>query len=94
MATIIIPTPLRKFTGNQSTFKVDNAVTISEAIHSLTDQYADLKKHVIDDQGNIRSFVRLYLGDEDVSALNQKVDTKIKDSDVISIVPAIAGGKI
>ncbi|MBK7426761.1 MAG: MoaD/ThiS family protein [Saprospiraceae bacterium] len=92
MATIIIPTPLRKFTGNQSTFKVNEAGTISEAILSLTNQYTDLKKHVIDDQGKIRSFVRLYLGDEDVSALDQKADTRIKESDVISIVPAIAGG--
>ncbi|MCB0662038.1 MAG: MoaD/ThiS family protein [Saprospiraceae bacterium] len=90
MATILIPTPLRKFTENNSKINIEGA-TIKIAFESLVGQYEGLAKHLLDDKGNIRSFIRVYLGDEDINALNRD-ETEVKEDSVISIVPAIAGG--
>lgn len=92
MAKIIIPTPLRKFTDNQSTFET-TGVTVKEAIRELTSTYQNLSKHLLDVNDNIRSFIRIYIGDEDINAL-QKEATEVKSDTIISIVPAIAGGAI
>ena len=90
MAQIIIPTPLRKFTNNQSTFDT-NGSTVGEAINELVTTYQDLEKHLLDGDKNIRSFIRIFLGDEDINEL-QKEETAIAQNAIISIVPAIAGG--
>lgn len=90
MAKIIIPTPLRKFTDNQSTFET-NGTTIKEAIQELTSKHEALSKHLLDSDKNIRSFIRVYLGDEDINELDNEATSVASDS-VISIVPAIAGG--
>ena len=90
MARIIIPTPLRKFTNNQSTIDVE-AIDIRESITALSSLYPDLKKQLLDDSGAIRQFVRIYLGDEDIKVLNNE-QTPVTQDAVISIVPAIAGG--
>ena len=91
MAKIIIPTPLRKFTGNASTFET-KAQTVKEAIGELTTVHENLSRHLLDDNANIRSFIKIYLGEEDINAL-QEGDTPLTEDAVISIVPAIAGGK-
>jgi molybdopterin converting factor small subunit len=90
MARIIIPTPLRKFTNNQATIEVE-AIDIRESINALSSLYPDLKKQLFDDKGEIRQFVRIYLGDEDIKVLNNE-QTPVTQDAVISIVPAIAGG--
>jgi molybdopterin converting factor small subunit len=90
MAIIIIPTPLRKFTGNQAKIEVTGE-TVIEGISALTTQFPDLKKHVLNDDGSIRQFIRLYLEDEDINVL-QKEKTKITSGSTLSIIPAIAGG--
>jgi molybdopterin converting factor small subunit len=90
MAKIIIPTPLRKFTENQGAINTEGA-TVAEAFEDLTATFPDLKKHIYDDHGNIRTFVRIYVGDDDIKAL-QNQDTPIGDQSVVSIIPAIAGG--
>ena len=90
MAKIIIPTPLRKFTGNQASIEVD-AVDIRESINALTNLYPDLKKQLLTDAGEIRQFVRIFLGDEDIKVLNRE-RTPVTEDAVISIIPAIAGG--
>ena len=90
MAKIIIPTPLRKFTNNQSTFETQGA-TVKAAILELTSQYHTLSKHLLDSNNNIRSFIRIFIGDEDINALDQE-ETAVAENTVISIVPAIAGG--
>lgn len=90
MAKLIIPTPLRKFTENQSTLN-SSSTTVSEAIKNLADTYPDLKKHLFDDNGQIRNFVRIYVGDEDIKTLDNELTTLQEDS-VVSIIPAIAGG--
>ena len=87
---IMIPTVLRKFTGGKDKVKV-NGRTISLALLSLADAYPALKTQIYDDDGKMRNFVNIFLNDEDVRYLDGE-DTEIKDSDVISIVPSIAGG--
>ncbi|MFQ5448462.1 MAG: MoaD/ThiS family protein [Saprospiraceae bacterium] len=90
MARIIIPTPLRKFTGNEATFET-SGTTVKEAISELTQKYNELSRHLLDDESKIRSFIRVYLGENDINAL-QKENTPVSHDAVISIVPAIAGG--
>src|SRR6202451_2081818 len=87
---VLIPTPLRQFTGKQSSIEC-SAATVGEALGSLTGTFSELKKHLFTDEGKIRSFVNVYLNDEDIRFLN-KENTPTKDGDTISIVPSIAGG--
>jgi molybdopterin converting factor small subunit len=88
---ILIPTPLRPFTARRSSIEL-KALTVGEALSALTAEYADLRQHLYTEDGRIRSFVNIYLNDEDVRYLG-KESTPVKDGDTISIVPSIAGGK-
>jgi len=90
MAKIIIPSPLRKFTDNQSTVETQ-ASNIQAAILELTEKHNSLQKHILDADGKIRSFIRIYVGDEDINTLDNEL-TSVAQETVISIVPAIAGG--
>lgn len=90
MSKIIIPTPLRKFTNQEATVETAGG-TVIEAVNDLAGQYPALSKHLLDDGGNIRSFIRIFVGDEDIISLD-KGETAIQEDTVISIVPAIAGG--
>jgi molybdopterin synthase sulfur carrier subunit len=90
MAKIIIPTPLRKFTENQGTFEAQGQ-TVGDAIADLTATHVGLGKHLLDANQKLRSFIRVYVGDEDINFL-QGEDTAVDEQTVISIVPAIAGG--
>ena len=90
MSKLIIPTPLRKFTEDQSTFESTGS-TVKEIIQDLVSRYDGLKTHIIDDQGNIRSFVRIYVGENDIQSLEQE-STPVLDHEIVSIIPAIAGG--
>lgn len=90
MATIIIPTPLRKFTNNTAKLQI-NGGTVAESITELTTNFPDLKKHLLDDKGQIRSFVNIFVGDQDIRDLQQE-NTVVKEDAVVSIIPAIAGG--
>jgi molybdopterin converting factor small subunit len=91
MATVIIPTPLRKFTNQTARLNI-HAGTVGEIIEKITLEFPELKKHLLDQQGAVRSFVNIFSGDDDIRDL-QKEKTLVNDSTVISIVPAIAGGK-
>lgn len=88
--TVLIPTPLRQYTGKKESVVVE-AKTVAEALQSLTAEYADLRRHLFTDDGKLRNFVNIYLGDEDIRFL-QKDQTPLNDKDVLSIVPSIAGG--
>ena len=90
MATVIIPTPLRKFTNNTAKINID-AGTIEETVQELTLNFPDLKKHLLDEKGQIRSFINIFVGDNDIRDLQQE-KTAVKTDTLISIVPAIAGG--
>ncbi len=89
--TIEIPTPLRVYTANQSAVAVD-ANTVTEAVSALLAQYPEFKKHLYTPDGKLRSFVNLYLNDEDVRYLPQREETAVQNSDTLSIIPSIAGG--
>ena len=88
---VLIPTPLRQFTGKQASIEC-SAATVGEALGNLTtDILRELRKHLYTEDGKIRSFVNVYLNDEDIRFLD-KENTPTKDGDTISIVPSIAGG--
>lgn len=90
MAKIIIPSPLRKFTDNLTTVET-NANNVEDAILELTKNHVALKKHILGKENKIRSFIRVYVGDEDIQVLDNEA-TLISSDTIISIVPAIAGG--
>ncbi len=87
---ILIPTPLRQYAEKQATIDVP-AQTVGEALHALTAQNPDLRRHLFTEEGKLRAFVNVYLNDEDVRYLG-KENTPVRDSDTLSIVPSIAGG--
>ena len=89
--TIEIPTPLRVYVGNQSAVSVDGT-TVSDAVAALLAQYPEFKKHLYTPDGKLRSFVNLYLNDEDVRYLPEREGTSVKGSDTLTIIPSIAGG--
>jgi len=88
---VMIPTPLRQYAGKQDSVELE-AKTVGEALAGLTAQYSDLRRHLYNDDGKIRSFVNIYLNDEDIRYLH-KEQTPLNDQDVLSIVPSIAGGR-
>lgn len=88
--TIAIPTALRNFAGGQSRIELQ-ATTAGEALDQFTAQYAELRRHLYDDQNKLRSFVNVYVNDEDIRH-QSGADTPLKDGDTLMIVPSIAGG--
>src|SRR6202011_335873 len=90
MAKVLIPTPLRQFTGKQDAVSVAGG-TVGEVLQTLISQYADLRKQIFNDEGKLRSFVNVYLNDEDIRYLGKDA-TPAKDGDTLSLVPSIAGG--
>ncbi len=90
MATIRIPTPLRKLTGGNETVNASGA-TVEEVLSNLETNYPGLKARICDDTGAVKRFVNIYIKDEDIRHL-ENLATKVAEGDEISIVPAIAGG--
>jgi len=90
MPQVHIPTPLRKYTGNQDAVSVAGG-DIQQLIEALEAGHPGIKAHLCDDQGKLRRFVNLFVNDEDIRYLDG-LETALKDSDQVSIVPAIAGG--
>jgi MoaD family protein len=91
MPKILIPTPLRQFAGKKDAVEVSGA-TVGEALAALTTEHPDMKKNLFNDEGKLRSFVNVYVNDEDIRFL-EKDKTAVAAGDTISIVPSIAGGK-
>jgi adenylyltransferase/sulfurtransferase len=87
---VIIPTPLRPYAGKRDSAEF-KAATVGEALSHLTTEFADLRKHLFTEDGKLRSFVNVYVNDEDIRYL-AKENTPTKDGDTISIIPSIAGG--
>jgi adenylyltransferase/sulfurtransferase len=87
---VVIPTPLRQYADKKESMEVQ-AKNVAEALQAVTTQYGELRKHLYSEDGKLRSFVNVYVGDEDIRYL-QKEQTPLKDNDVLSIVPSIAGG--
>ena len=91
MATkILIPTPLRPYTDKQEAVEAQGT-TIGELLADLTTKYSGLKAHLYNEQGKLRSFVNIYINDEDIRYL-QKDQTPVSSNDTVSIIPSVAGG--
>ena len=92
MAKILIPTPLRQFADKKDSVELSGA-TVGDVLTQLTSQYSELRRHLYNDEGKLRSFVNVYVNDEDIRYL-EKDATPIQDGDTVSIVPSIAGGAV
>jgi adenylyltransferase/sulfurtransferase len=90
MPVLRIPTPLRAYTNGQSDVTV-NGANISEALSDLTTQYPTIKPHLFNDGGDLRPFVNLFVGENNIKDL-QGVDTPVRDGEKIILIPSIAGG--
>jgi molybdopterin converting factor small subunit len=88
--SVAIPSPLRQYTDDLETVTLQ-ATTVGEALTSLATQYDGLRKHLFTEAGELRTFVNVYLNDEDVRFL-EKDKTPLRDNDVLAIIPSIAGG--
>ncbi|MFO7170011.1 MAG: MoaD/ThiS family protein [Chloroflexota bacterium] len=88
--TISIPTALRQYTGGSATIALESG-TVGQLLANLAEQYPQLGKQLFNEQGQLRSFVNIYVGDEDIRYL-QGPDTQVPDGETVSIIPAIAGG--
>ena len=90
MPTVLIPTPLRKLTNELEEVSAAGA-TVGELLDNLDGAFPGLKDRVCDEAGNVRRFMNIFVNGEDIRFLEEKA-TPVKDTDEISIVPAIAGG--
>ncbi|MCB9100110.1 MAG: MoaD/ThiS family protein [Anaerolineales bacterium] len=91
MATVRIPSPLRRYTNGQSKVESSGA-NINEIIESLEAQYPGVKARLCDDSGQIKRYVNVFVNDEEIRTL-QGGDTPVGDKDEVSIIPAMAGGQ-
>lgn len=89
MPTIRIPTPLRQYTDNQSAVTVQGG-TAGDALARLAESYPQLQQHLFEN-GKLRSFVNVYLNEEDIRYLDGE-ETAINEDDTLMIIPSIAGG--
>lgn len=85
-----IPTPLRNLTNDAEVVEVE-AATIGSAIEALQARFPGIKERLVDEAGEVRRFVNVYVNEEDIRFL-QNQDSPLKDGDEVSIIPAIAGG--
>lgn len=88
---VIIPTPLRQYTEKSDSVIVEGH-TVEEVLRNLTSQYSELRRHLYGEDGRLRSFVNIYRNDEDIRYLDRE-RTPLKETDVLTIVPSIAGGQ-
>ena len=89
-AVIEIPSALQKYVNNQKSVEVPEG-TLNAAFQNLIGEFGELEQHLYDERGQIRSFVNIYVNDEDIRYA-KNLDTEIKSGDVIQIIPSIAGG--
>jgi molybdopterin synthase sulfur carrier subunit len=91
MAIVVrIPTPLLKFTKNQSEVPAHGA-TVADILDNLEEYFPGLRERLVDERGSIRKFINFYLNDEDIRFMDGE-KTALKDGDELAIIPAIAGG--
>jgi sulfur-carrier protein len=88
---IHIPTPLRAYTEGKETVAIPGT-TISAVFTQLTATYPELRKQLFTPDGKLRSFVNVYLNDDDIRYLPSKEDSSVLDTDELTIIPSIAGG--
>lgn len=86
-----IPTPLRGLTGNRDLVETNGSATLGEAVQELEAQFPGMRERLLDDTGELRRFVNVYINGEDVRFLDG-LNSPLKSGDDVSIVPAVAGG--
>ena len=91
-ATVKIPTPLRKLTNNDTSVDADGT-TVEQIVESLESAYPGIRERLIEDNGDLRHFVNIYLNGEDIRYIDG-LKSSVSDNDELSIVPAVAGGLI
>ena len=90
MTTLKIPTPLRSYTGGQAEVSVSGS-NVADAMRNLVEQYPTLEQHLYNGKGDMRAFVNLFLGEDNIKDL-QGLETLLKDGDTLRLIPSIAGG--
>lgn len=90
MASVRIPTPLRRLTGDKDEVTL-NAKNVGNLVEELEKQFPGTKERLCDENGNLRRFINVYVNNEDIRFL-EGMKTELKESDIVSIIPAIAGG--
>ena len=88
---IHIPTPLRSYTGGKETVEVAGA-TVGATLDRLATDFPELRNHLFTTEGKLRSFVNVYLNDDDIRYLPSKDETTTSSDDELTIIPSIAGG--
>jgi len=88
--SVRIPTVMRTLTAGQSEVKVEGT-TVGEVVASLEAAHPGFKERLLDDQGNLRRFVNVFVADEDVRFLSG-LDTPVPEGETVSVIPAVAGG--
>jgi adenylyltransferase/sulfurtransferase len=90
-ATVEFPSALQKYVNSLKSVEVPPG-TVKQAFSALLNQHSGLKEQLFDEQGRVRSFVNIYVNDEDIRH-GKNLDTELKSGDVVQIVPSIAGGR-
>jgi molybdopterin synthase sulfur carrier subunit len=91
MATVLVPTPLRRLTGGQAKVEVEGA-DIGTLIQAINSQYPGVADKLLDDDGNVKRFINVFVNDAEIRSL-QGMYTPVRTQDKVSIVPAMAGGQ-
>jgi molybdopterin synthase sulfur carrier subunit len=91
MATVFVPTPLRRLTGGQSKLTLAGE-TVGQLLQAVDVQYPGITDKVLDTDGNVKRFINIFLNDDEIRTL-QGLETPVGENDKVSIVPAMAGGQ-
>lgn len=87
---ILIPTPLRVYVNKQDVVEAEGQ-TVGELLRNMTAEYTALRNHLYNEDGKLRSFVNIYVNDDDIRYLERE-QTLLKPGDTVSIIPSVAGG--
>jgi len=91
MAVLLIPTALRLYTNGLNEIEVEGS-SVAEALGHLITLYTDLEKHLFNDEGKLRSYINIYVNEEDIRQ-KERLNTPLKGDETILLIPSIAGGK-
>jgi len=91
MPILKIPTPMRSYVNGLTELPVDGS-TVGEAVQSLLQKYPALRPHLTNSRGDLRPFVNLFLGSDNVKDLPQGLNTPLSETDTVLILPSVAGG--
>jgi len=91
MATVYVPTPLRRLTGGQSKVEATGQ-DIAAVFQAMDEQFPGVSEKLLDEDGRVKRFINVFLNDDEIRSL-QGMSTPVKESDRVSIVPAMAGGQ-